>query len=108
VIAALHVGDARAHFLDDTGGFVAKRHRRGPRAIAVDDRKIGMAKPRGAHLHEDLAGARRFQLDALDGERARFRVGRGRAHGVQYGGADLHRLPSPIFFRRSVSFMFSR
>src|SRR2546425_7481885 len=43
--------DSGTKLFDDTGCFVAQRHGRRPRAIAVDDREVRVAEPGRAHAH---------------------------------------------------------
>ncbi len=50
-------------------------------------------RPGGGDLHQHLARARRVELDRLDRERFRLRIGCGRPHRVQHGSVDLHRVP---------------
>ena len=57
VIAALQVGDAVPDLLDDSRHLVPEHHRQWPWPIAVDHRKVGVAKPRRSHADEHLARA---------------------------------------------------
>ena len=66
VIADREIINLRPQCRNDTGGFVAQRHRHRAGAIAVDDGKIGMAETGGSDLDQDLARAGRIKLDLLD------------------------------------------
>ena len=66
VITLFEIGDTRAERLDDARRLVTERHRRRTRAIAVDDRKIGMAESRGGDPDQHLTASRSIELDRLD------------------------------------------
>ena len=89
-VTALQVGDAGPAFFDDARRLVAEHHRHDARPVAVDDRKVGVAEAGGGDLHQHLARAGRIQLDGLDGNGARLRVGAWAAHGVEDCGANFH------------------
>ena len=76
VVAVLEVVDAGAELLDDAGRLVAERHRHRPRPVAVDHRQVRVAQPRRRDLDQDLARSGRVELDRLDRQRLRLRVGR--------------------------------
>ena len=83
VVAGRDVVDALPHGLDDAGALVPEHHRHAAGAeVAVGEVEVGVAHAGGGDAHEQLAGARRLELDLLDGER--------RVVGVQDGGADPH------------------
>src|SRR5258708_35890511 len=90
VVAALQIGHTFAECFDDTGGFMAERHRHRPWAIAVDDGEVGMTQACGGDLDQDFTMTGSRKLDFLDHERFCFRERRFRSDGVQYGGANLH------------------
>ncbi len=52
-----------------------------------------MAQPGRLDFHQDLALARRIEVDVLDLERFTLRVGLRQAHLVEHRGLDLHALP---------------
>src|SRR5215211_4181298 len=74
--------DARPDRLDDARALVPGDHGHRPRPVAVDDVQVGVAHPARAVPDQRLAGARRIELDGLDGER-RARLG-------DDGGPGLH------------------
>ena len=102
VVALLEVVDAGADLLDDARRLVAERHRHRPRPVALDHRQVRVAQPRRRDLDQDLARSRRVELDRLDLQRLRLRVGRRSAHLVQHGGSDFHAF-SPARRRRVFS-----
>ena len=53
-VAGLHDGRHR---------LVPERHRQRARAVAVDHRQVGVAQSGGVDAHEQLAGARRIEID---------------------------------------------
>ncbi len=93
MIARFDVVDAGTDLDDLAGAFVAEHDRRRPRAIAVDQRQIGMAEAGAAHLDQHFAFARRIEieLDDMDGlalgERPR------RTADGENSGLDLHAMP---------------
>src|ERR687897_176550 len=83
MVAGGHVRDALPHRLDHAGALVAEHHRHAAGAeVAVGEVQVGVADAGGGDAHEQLAGARRVELELLHGERLVVRV--------QHGGADLH------------------
>ncbi|KAG5717247.1 hypothetical protein E4T56_gene16949, partial [Termitomyces sp. T112] len=57
-IARLHMGDIRAHRLDDPRPFMAQHHRHGRGQLRIAHRKVGMANPRADDPHQHLIIAR--------------------------------------------------
>jgi hypothetical protein len=97
VVAPREIRDVRAGRLDHARGFVPERHRQRPRPIAVDHRKVGMAKSRRLDAHQHLARPGTFELQLLDRQWLAGGVGARLAHLVQDGGPDLHRcLPDAV------------
>ena len=90
VVARRERGHALAESDDLAGGLVAERHRHHPRPAAVDDREVGVAEARRPHLDQQLARARRVELELDDLQRPRLGVGGRRAHLAQDRAADLH------------------
>ncbi len=91
VIAGLEAIDAGPRGFDDPRTFVSQHEGQLPRPVSIDDREIRMAQARGDDPHEDLAFARRFQLDLAHGDRARLGVGSGTPDLFQDRGLHLHR-----------------
>jgi len=84
MIARAHRGDVGADRFDDAGAFMAQHERaiQGEAAIAVHDMQIAVADAGGNGAHQHLAGARRVDVDGLDGERF--------VDLAKYRGVDLH------------------
>ena len=108
MIARLKVGDVLTDLLDDTGGLVAERHRHRARAVAVDDREIGMAQARGGDAHQHFTSSRRIEFDLGDAKRLADGIRRRGAHTIEDGGPDLHVRPfcSGRFQRREAGAQF--
>ena len=75
MVAKAKVGDALAERLDDSGGFVAERHRQGAGSVAVDDGEVGMAQARGGDPDEDFTAAGRREVERFERQRLRARIG---------------------------------
>jgi len=90
VVAGHEVGHVLADRLDDARRLVPEGHRHGPRAVAVDDREVGVAQPGRADPHQDFAAARPVQLDRCDAERLACGIRGFGAHAVQDGCFDFH------------------
>ena len=69
MVAGLHVIDGLAHFLDDSGGFMAEDRGRGKGIVAVDEVQVAMANAAGDGAHQDFAILRLVDLDVLDNQR---------------------------------------
>jgi hypothetical protein len=90
VIADAQVRDAGPEFFHDAGAFMPEHHRQWPRPVAVDDRKIRMAKARGAHADQHLTRAGRIEVDIGHLERSGLRIGCGVPGADEDGGAGFH------------------
>jgi hypothetical protein len=69
VITWLHGGDTLADGFHDARTLVTEHRRQRREQRAVHDRQVGVAHARGAHLHLDLAGLGRVEIDVDDFER---------------------------------------
>ena len=88
MVAGLHVVHGLAHFLDDSGGFMAQHGRSGKRVVAVDEVQVAMANAARDGAHQDFAIQRLVDLDVFDNQRL---LGT-----IEYGG--LHRRSPPEKF----------
>ena len=92
MIADREIVHARADFNHDPRRFVAERHRHGTRPAAIDDREVGMARPRRFDLDQRFAKSGAMQFDLLNLERTALSLGRGKPDLPEDGGADPHLL----------------
>ena len=90
MIADREIQHAIAQRLHHTGGLMPQRHRQRARAIAVDDRKIGMAQPGRNDPDQHLVPPGRIERDRFDRQRAAVGIGEAGAGAAQDGGLDLH------------------
>ena len=98
------VADARADLLDHPGGLVPERHGQRPHPRPVHHRDVGVADAGGLDADEQLAGARRAQLDLLELHGLRLPVGTLVGDGAEHGGDGLHgSLPFAAVRRRPGS-----
>ena len=93
MVAHLHVVHAGAHFDDLARAFVAQHDRHGARPVAVDQRQVGVAEAAAAHLDQDLALARRIEIDFDDLYGLGLGEGAGRAADRENAGFHLHAIP---------------
>ena len=110
VIADREITDILAQRLDDPGRFVPQRHRQRTGAIAVDHRQIRMAQARRRDPHQDLAFARRVEIDRLDLQGAAVRIGHRRTARTEDCCLDFHRptlSSSPPPGKRKLSLLYA-
>ena len=88
VVAGLHIVDGLAHFLDDSGGFMAQYGGGGKGVVAVDKVQVAVANTARDGAHQDFAIQRLVDLDVFDNQRL---LGT-----IEYGG--LHRRSPPQKF----------
>ncbi len=109
VIPLADVRDAAPDRLDDAGGLVSERERHGPRPRPVDDRQVRVAQAGRADADQELAVARPGELELLDPQRLRLRVGPLEPELAQDRGARSHaRNSSTRRLKRSGSSRKSR
>ena len=77
---------------DHSGRLMPERHRQGTRPIAVDDRKIRMAKARRLDGDAYFAGSRRRQFDLGDLDRAGPAIGTRGILPTQDGSSGSHEI----------------
>ena len=95
MVAHFHVVDAGAHFDDLAGALMAQHDRHGARPVAIDQRQVGMAETAAAHLDQDLALARRIEIDLDDLDGLRRREGAGRTADRENAGFHFHQAIPP-------------
>ncbi len=69
VIADLDLRHIAAHRFDDAGAFVAEHDRQRIGERALDHLQVGVAKPAGLDLHQDVGRRHRRHFERVDGHR---------------------------------------
>ncbi|MCY1437915.1 hypothetical protein D9M71_540950 [compost metagenome] len=90
MVALLKVVDPGSEGLDRARCLMPQGHGHRPWPVAINDRKVRMAKPRRANTHQHFPWPRGCQLQGFDGYRLADGIGRRGIHMANYCGFDMH------------------
>ena len=83
MVAGLHLGDARANFLDNAGALMAEHDRLRHRIHLVADNHVGVAHAGGYDADQHFVVARLAHAQLFNGEGTTLAAHHGSSHGIR-------------------------